>query len=164
MRYLSDDGTVTVRTVKDVRFPVSDIGVGIWSEPLPEGVGFAKVLPNDWQNCIGQSALFNIPGLRLTQFKDAAVVNFTKISAFQIRPDQTNPHRYSFYREAVLYDSGTGCFWLPEGEFVLLMCLLGSSSGPFIADHKPVINSAMTALGSPYQLTEYDLSAFPTYD
>jgi len=60
-------------------------------------------------------------------------------------------------------DSGTGCFSELNGAMIAIGAWSNPLSCDNISSHEPEINAAMTSLGSPYQLTPVDLSAYPSF-
>ena len=61
--------------------------------------------------------------------------------------------------------SGHPVFCLVNNELALLGCYFSASAGSSVtrSDVRTAVNAAMTTLGGGYQLTNVDLSGFPTY-
>jgi hypothetical protein len=82
-------------------------------------------------------------------------------------PSAEYTHRYALWENIVGGDSGHPSCIIINNQLVIMTCTYGGWSGQiagpnYLAYHTE-INAAMTSLGGGYQLTEIDLSGFPTY-
>lgn len=175
IRFVQADNTIVTRTVTAVLthpsyvpyFP--DIQVGVLSSDVPEGITFARVLPADWAEHLPLLNLVrSLPCLCLDQEEKALVTDLSNLgnSANFVAPSQLNfAQRLAFYESKVGGDSGNPAFLIVNDELVLLTVWTygGAGSGTFVTPQIAAINAMMTALGGGYQLTEADLSGFPTY-
>lgn len=173
IRFVKMDGTVVNRTlVNKLNLPGAslskDITVGLLDSPVPEGVTFAKILPENWATKIpALSHNRGVAAFALDQeekglVRDWVVESAGLSSGFASPTDVT---RLGFYESIIGGDSGNPAFLIIDNQLVLLTVWTygGGGSGTSVRACKNEINAAMTALGGGYQLTEVDLSAFPSY-
>jgi hypothetical protein len=175
IRFVQADNTVVTRTVSAVLthpsyvpyFP--DIQVGVLNSDVPESVTFARVLPADWSEYLPLlNIVRSLPCLCLDQEEKALVTDLSSLgsSANFVAPSQLNfAQRLAFYEPKIGGDSGNPAFLIVNDELVLLTVWTfgGAGAGTFVTPQIAAINAMMTALGGGYQLTEIDLSGFPTY-
>jgi hypothetical protein len=191
VRFVTADNVVVERTVTAVQNVgpanaednyASDFCIGLLDSDVPETITFAKVLPADCGDYLPSmipitSADWVLPALYLDQEEKALVTSWwgtvpqaltrvlTEKVSFRVPSDAT---QLSFFEDIIDGDSGNPQFLIIGGELVLLgTWTYGTSflagSGPFTTYWADEINAAMTTLGGGYQLTEVDLSGFPTY-
>jgi hypothetical protein len=174
LKFVTQNNTVVSRTLSAVLthpdyfsfmlYP--DIVVGVLDSDVPAEISFAKVLPADWQARMPSlSAASAVPALRVDQLKRATVADFRGISAGGSFLLQEPATRQAYYAPIIVGDSGHPVFVIINGAPVLLGVFTsgGAGSGTFVTQHKNAINTMMTNLGGGYQLTEVDLSGFPTF-
>ena len=143
-----------------------DIKIGIFSEDVSTDLAIYKVLPSEYKSKV--SLPFSAIGTN--QFKETTILECHSYGHYNILP--TDSDMASFSIPIITGDSGSPVFTVAENnELILLNCWHHGGStpdGPFIADFKPVINSAMSELSkalnlsSDYQLIEVDLSKYPS--
>ncbi|MGB7157114.1 MAG: hypothetical protein WBD40_03545 [Tepidisphaeraceae bacterium] len=143
----------------------SDVRVCLLDSDVPASISFAKVLPADVEDRFGESLAVGVPGFGLDQEEKASVRDLIRIDnwvTYRVPHDAT---RQAFYDPIVGGDSGNPAFLVVDGELVLVATWTsgGWGHGPDYSRYLDEINGAMTTLGGGYQLTEADLSGFPSY-
>jgi hypothetical protein len=172
MRFIRADNAVVERTLVGIEtlpgytphYP--DLRVGVLNSDVPAGIGYARVLPENWPTKLPSlSAAFPLPALCLDQEEKAIVSDLTLLINMALFDRPTNSQRALFYEEKIGGDSGNPAALIINGQLVVLTCWTfgGAGSGTSVVYHKAAINSVMTSLGGGYQLTDADLSAFNTY-
>lgn len=138
----------------------SDLMVGLYDGDFPS---FAKVFPSNLFDYLPSLSLKAVPAIlcnqsgekiqRLTGIYSSAA---SKLSFVKINTNDTS---------IINGDSGNPAFLVVDGVPVLLGTLTGGGGGSITTIHDQLtdINAAMTALGGGYQLTEFDLSEYPSY-
>jgi hypothetical protein len=174
IKWISKTNTVYSRTITDYINVIPndesiDILVGVVDEDLPEDIGFLKVLPKNWQNYWKSYGSVSVPVFCSDQehkniVGDAVFKidgNYKKI----LRNAPTDAQRLSFFEMLWSGDSGQPWGVILDGELILAGCSFGGEGGtsPIHVAYHDEINAAMTTLGGGYQLTDVDLSDFPTY-
>jgi len=165
MWFVSQDGQVVTRTLTSSLLAATDLRVGVLSDDVPPAINFASVLPSDWADYIpAVDAAFTVPVLMLNQAERASISNLVSLAS----PRFTNafPENYQqFYGSFVSGDSGNPVFLVIDESPALIGVLTygGAGAGFHVAQFASEVNAAMTTLGGGYQLTEIDLSEFPTY-
>lgn len=143
-----------------------DFRIGLLDSDVPNTIGFAKVLPSNWETYLPSiNSAFAIPILVLDQEEKALVTDWTFAST-SIRCSQpTNAQRLSFFENIISGDSANPMFLIVNNELVLLSVLGGggAGSGASLVFYKNEINSLMSSLGGGYQLTEISLNSFNVY-
>lgn len=175
IRFVTQDNTVITRTITNVINHPSyvpyypDIRIAVLDSDVPNTISFAKILPQDWADylpSIGSNILnANVPALVLDQEEKALIAEWRSSSTLNSFIYPTNSQRLLFSESLIVGDSGNPSFLIIDGELVLLAVWTfgGGGSGTNIMLQKDAINSMMTTLGGGYQLTEIDLSGYPTY-
>lgn len=184
IRFVAQDNTVVTRTITALLahpdyvpfYP--DITIGVLDSDVPGSIAFAKILPQNWRTYfpsvggpfISQSSFGprGLPALALDQEEKALVTDWrnamedTGINQFS-KP--TNAQRLVFYEDIIPGDSGNPAFLIINNELVVLNTWTygGPGMGTHLVPHKNAINTMMTQLGGGYQLTEVNLTGFPTY-
>lgn len=184
LRFVTQDNVVITRTViaTAVVDTSTDLQVSLLDEDVPETITFAKVLPDNWQDYVPGLA-FGLPVLYTDQQEKALIctgmLNGIRIAnplawfIKRITPASVYEKRALLFEIIVGGDSGNPSFFIINNELVILSTWWHSSGtdepehpscdGPNIAYFKTAINTAMSTVGGGYQLTEVDLSGFPTY-
>jgi len=184
VRFVKSDGTVVnkVMTAKLTHpnytpyYP--DITIGVLDSDVPSDISFARILPASvvpylpsFGSIIGNQWC-NLPSLTLDQEEKALVTNYYAEQiqfVGQLTSKFTNPVlgtlRAPFFENKIVGDSGNPALLIINNTPVIVCVWTsgGAGSGTAIANHKAAINTMMTTLGGGYQLTEIDLSGFPTY-
>lgn len=143
-----------------------DITVGILDSDVPAGIGFAKILPQNWATYLPSlSSTYSLPALVLDQEEKALISELYSLGAsagFKTPIDST---RLGFFESIISGDSGNPSFLIINGTLVLLTVWTfgGAGSGTNILSEKTAINTMMSTLGGGYSLTEVSLSGFNTY-
>jgi len=186
LRFIGPDGEVSVHTVTStVNVDGADIRVGRITPALPEHITFAKVLPKGCRNRLPGFSWAGavVPAFKINQDLQALVVGTTvPYSDSTRRPWGATPSTLlgdleplkQFTNNLRFLDSGNPTFVLVNGEAILVSVHSSTIGGPFLSDDgvgnyvelTPIydlVNAAMTALGGGYQLTDVDISSFPTY-
>lgn len=180
IRFTGPGGEVIERTIVDEAVdpdydpqpfnPYPDWAIGKLDSDVPGTIGFVKILPSNWADYLtitGAGSLRRVPGLMLDQYKRATIGDASRNGLSAHFGTANEAHRASFNRAKIYLDSGNPGLLTDGTDLIILCCWTYGGyypSGSGITFNAARINAAMTALGSPYQLTEYDLSAFPTYD
>ena len=143
-----------------------DIKIGIFSEDVSTELAIYKVLPDGYRSKL--SLPFSAIGTN--QFKETTILECREYGQYNTITNSSTMANFSV--PIITGDSGSPVFTVAENnELILLNCWHHGGStpdGPFIADFKPVINSAMSELSkalnlsSNYQLIEVDLSKYPS--
>jgi hypothetical protein len=172
IRFIATDNTIVTRTITALEsIPVTaslypDITIGVLDSDVPSSISFAKVLPDGWEAKLDVSAA--APPVVCTDQEEKFLIR----SVYRIDTLQPDAFAYftsppdlaysSFYENLVSGDSGNPCFFLINGDLVILTVWSTGigGSGTSIAAFKSEINTIMTNLGGGYQLTEVDLSGF----
>lgn len=187
-RFVTQDNTVVTRTLTaKLTHPAyspyyPDLSVGVLDSDVPNTIGFAKILPQNYRNYLptlnGSSGTVPsntplLPVFGASPEKAALVRNLytindqpasTKLVSFSVPENASS--RYPFYvRNYIVGDSGSPMCLIINNELVVLTVLTGGGAGNGTSVHsfKSDINTMMTTLGGGYQLTEVSLSGFPTY-
>lgn len=139
----------------------SDLLVGLYDGDFPS---FAKVFSADLlTDYLPSLATHGVPavvcnkfGQKLQRMTTGTIWANSKLAFAKINPSDD---------DIVGGDSGNPAFLVVDGEPVLIGTLTGGGGGSVTTIHNQItaINAAMTALGGGHQLTEFDLSEYPTY-
>jgi len=175
IRFIATDNTIVTRTITALEsIPVTgslfpDITVGVLDSDVPASISFAKVFPDGWESKIPNIESSRLPAVCTDQEEKLLIRQAYRISPVQLNGNAvfTAPSEiaYStFYENLVSGDSGNPCFFLINGDLVLLTVWStgGGGGGTSVTAFKAEINAIMTSLGGGYQLTEIDLSGFST--
>ena len=175
IRFVSLDNTVVNRTITalathpDYSPYYPDITIGVLDSDVPNSISFAKILPSGWASyfpSIGVAATgATIPVLVLDQEEKALVSEWRTSGGMNIFAQPTDPQRLQFFESIITGDSGNPAFIVVNNQLVVINTLTygGAGAGTFVSAHIGAINNMMTSLGGGYQLTEVDLSGFPSY-
>jgi len=185
LRYVKMDGTVVTRTMiskkslPNYKAAYPDITIGLLDSDVPEGISFAKVLPQNISSYLptlyaGSVNVPRIPAVFIDQEEKALIEDWFKDEflhplpyapgyfIFVDRP--TNATRAAYYENPVDGDSGSPVYVIINGEAVLLtVTTFNSGIGTSIRHNYSAINTVMSDLGGGYQLTDIDLSNFTIY-
>jgi hypothetical protein len=186
IRFVTPDNEVIERTVISRRSSKEhtgldyDVSVARLNAPVPESISPAKVMPANWLEYIGQLAyrrpipcIDTVPNRRLgiSLIVGGGPGKWMETRAPIEPPLIVDPlPEYTvwkeFWNQKVAGASGNPAFWIINGEAVFLHGFSYSWAGNHLGQEpiRGIVNAMMTALGSPYQLTPADLSAFPTYE
>jgi hypothetical protein len=170
--WLAPNGTLVTRTFVDDFYRVGslDLCVGKLDSDLPDSIPFIKVLPSDAYDYLpsiqtSNQTYYPIPVFAVNQFRKAILrdwysyVNFSEQVAIALAaPSDTT--RFAYSTTFISGDSGSPVFAVINGELVLITLV---SPGIDLVTNYSLINSTLTAAGSPYQLTPVSLSAFTDF-
>jgi len=178
IRFVTMDNQVITRTVSNTTslsgFGISgsvypDIAIGVLDSDVPSSIGFAKILPSGWNSKIPSLYKKDLPILALDKEKKALIqslYSLTTRSGVNGALAQTRPpaefQRKVFYEPTINGDSSSPFFLIINNQLVLVTTA-SYNGGTNYQYYKNEINSLMTTLGGGYQLTEIDLSSFPSY-
>jgi hypothetical protein len=180
IHFVDNNNNVVIRTVISVKkhpsvaeggtFP--DITIGVLNEDVPSSISFAKILPDNYINYLPgiNMSLGNfakLPVYIADSPENALISDFVSISnngSMTCSPPPDNL-RLAFHETMVTGDSGSPMCFIIDNSLVILGTVTWSGAGAGTATHpfKNDINQIMTDLGGGYQLTEIDLSSFPSY-
>jgi hypothetical protein len=146
-----------------------DYEIGILDSDVPNSITPAKFLPDNWTTKLTSiiSELSLVPTIYTNQNEEVFTSDWVKDDGMIRCSAPTVQSRLDFFSMLIAGDSGHPCFIMVPGSnapVILTVWTYGiSGSGTSLFRHKTNINSLMTSLGGGYQLTEVDLSAFPSY-
>jgi hypothetical protein len=174
MRFVKADGTVVSRTLTaklthpDYTPHYPDIAVGVLDSDVDNDISFARILPQNWQDYLPTINGYSdgkLPVIRLDWEEKALIADWSVQDTHTILTIPTDAQRLKMYEPAIGGDSGNPILTVINNTPVILAVLTsgGYGAGTSICYHKTAINTMMTTLGGGYQLTEIDLSGFPTY-
>ena len=156
-------GSVVTRTIiAQRRIQTTDLMLGKLDSDVPNTIAYAKVLPKTFYPLFSEvlnNGSVKVPIMSLDQQEHASVTDTyvqSQNSFFSIPTDST---RLSFYEGTYEYDSGNPSLWVYNNDLIIISVWFGGGlgspgSGPSFHYYRDDINSTMTALSSPYQLTE----------
>ena len=174
----------TVSAINDIG-GITDCRIVRFSEALPSSVAKYKTLPSNWENYSPNSGVTRCskwpiiltshyrwdsewPAQRSGRFAYVAqVYNLLQATSvnfilFQATNEFVN---YNGIESGISGgDSGGPCFFIINGELVLVHCFLGANGGPFIPSFLSNINSALNTLGPSGQTIQtVDISGFTDF-
>lgn len=170
LRFITKDNNVIERTLlrkkthpeykgRIGRFQ-HDIVIGLLDSDVPDSISYAKVLPDNWKNYLGNRR--RLPTFCLDQEEKALITDvigeFNWSSVYHLKP--TDAQRLKYDEEKIIGDSGNPAFLIISSELLLLNVWTYPSSGSSVFSEKATINQMMTDLGGGYQLTEFNFSGF----
>jgi hypothetical protein len=143
-----------------------DLHVALLDSDVPSEISFAKVLPDNWINYLGD--IYRLPALCL-DFEEKALVNdfYNGINKQWLSHTvPTDPQRLKFYESKIVGDSGNPALMIIGSELIITNVWTwgGAGAGTSIFFEKQAINQIMKELGGGYQLTEFDFSQFKELD
>ena len=152
-------GKISPSVIQNTYFP--DITVGVLDSDVPEAIGFAKILPTNWQQHLNPNG-FRVPCLALDQEEKALVSDLFHLSRSAVFTYPNRQKSREFSESIVAGDSGNPAFMVVDKQLVLITIWTfgDAGSGTFITNQKDEINRAMAELGGGYQLQEIDLGGF----
>jgi hypothetical protein len=174
MKFVDMNNNIITRTLtgKAERVAGTDISIGLLDSDVPAGFSFTKILPVDWKNHLNISSATNkVPLFSFDQELKAIV---SELSAGDSEtwinniPSSVSP-RSLLWEDIASGDSGFPSFLIVNNELVVTFLYYNGGSsggGPNIQNYKTQINTAMANLqggSNPYQLTEINLDASPSY-
>jgi formylglycine-generating enzyme required for sulfatase activity len=130
----------------------------------PARFTFARVLPDDWATKLPDLSSANpVPIIALSQFETAMIKDLSSDGpSFTIIQPPTDPQRLAFSADLIGKDSGSPGIMIVNGLPVVLTVWTTPGGGASISVNKATLDTMLDTLGGGYQLTEIDLSAFPT--
>ncbi len=178
--FVQNDNTVVAGTITGTqRIGSTDLEVVKLDSNLPSTITPAKVFSyNVFCGAAGTRSIYTpckslfIDGIPIISYMQSMTlrVNVTTYNSAIICGDfmyawsqASGPPYHDWGLVAVSGDSGHPLFTIVDGSVVALCTYYLSTSAPPISDYIPEINAAMIALGSTNQLTQVDVSRFPTY-
>ena len=167
-RFVDVDNNVVERTVDAIQYVASDITIALLNDDVPSSIGFAKVMPSNWEEYLPISSSCKVPAVATEKHKYAAVSDVHSVtsgSTWISCSTPTDPQRLLFFEFLEGGDSGHPAFFIINDELVLLATWQsgGAGHGPCHAGFISEINTAMTSLGGGYNLTTAYLSGFTSY-
>lgn len=186
IKFVTNNNEIITRTITNmIGHPnfsgfANDISIGILNSDLPASIKPARILPSNYSSFFptisGNNNITRINNLlgciTINQFKDVGLTSLASInSMFQLMHPNTDPllnpsNSYdNFYRNLILYDSGSPAFIVINNEVILLGVFTngGPGRGTFLSEHISVINNIMNNYGGGYQLSVIDLSSYSSY-
>ncbi len=134
----------------------------------PHGLKHYKLLPADINDYLpNMSSTIGLPCICHDQFQQATIADmaFALETVTQFRKPPLGSDRRPFYRDKIDGDSSQPAFALINGEAVLLTVWThgGAGAGPPLHALHGEINSALSEVGSAYQIEVVNLTGFPNY-
>lgn len=172
IRFVDSSNNVVTRTMTNKLTHPSyspyypDITVGLLDSDVPAGIGYAKILPQNWAAYLPSlSSTYRIPALVLDQEEKALISELYNLSTYASFSAPSDSTRLGFFENIISGDSGNPAFLIINGTLVILTVWTygGAGSGTSILNQKTAINTMMSTLGGGYSLTEISLSGFNTY-
>lgn len=166
IRFVTKDNQVVERTIVHAISPkytgmyFPDVTVAVLDSDVPSSIGFAKVLPENWDQYMEVRP--DLPCLALDQEEKALVTNLQYMNEYAAFNRSSDPAIKAFYEDIVWGDSGNPAFMVVDDQLVLLTVWTfgAGGAGTSIAGQRTEINNMMRELGGGYQLTEVDLTRF----
>jgi hypothetical protein len=176
MRFVKADNTVVTRTLTAMvslsttadYYP--DMTVGVLDSDVPAGIGFARVLPDNWASYLPTLATRPLPTVGTDQEEKLLVRELSTLTnppgaraVYAVPADQ---QRRAFYEDVISGDSGNPSCLIVGNQLVLLNLWTfgGAGQGTSVQAFRTALQSAMTTLGGGYTtLTNIDLSGFTSY-
>lgn len=174
----------TVSAINDIG-GITDCRIVRFSEALPSSVAKYKTLPSNWENYSPNSGVtrcFKWPIILTSHYRwdgewpAQRSGRFAYVAQVYKLPQATSVNFILFQatNEFVNYngiesgirggDSGGPCFFIINGELVLVHCFFGANGGPFIPSFLSNINSALNTLGPSGQAIQtVDISGFTDF-
>lgn len=170
LRFVDASNNVTTRTITAQQavsgITSGDICVGLLDSDVPSGIAHLKVLSSSvLSSKMPGSNLIRFGIFQFNQQHQAIVTDalFNDSIAVVSTFTPTNSNRLQFNIPIVNGDSGGAWCAVINGELILVCTALATNTGEGDAYSISAINSVMTSLGGGYQLTQYDLTSFPSY-
>lgn len=174
IRFVKADNTVVTRTIiakatsPGIIDNYPDISIGLLDQDVDAGISFAKILPENWETYLptaNGASSGRIPVIKLDFEEKALIADLYTENTRTSLAQPTNGIRAEMYETTIGGDSGNPILTIINNTPVILSVMTygGSGAGTSIRNQKSTINAMMTQLGGGYQLTEIDLSGFPTY-
>lgn len=156
-------------TASDNKNYYPDYEIAVLDSDVPNTITPVRFLPDNWTTKLTSIVpeLGSIPTIYTNQNEEVLTSEWVKDDGMVRCAAPSAQSRQSFFSLLVAGDSGHPCFIILPGSttpIILTVWTYGiSGSGTSLFRHKTSINSLMSSLGGGYQLTEADLSAFPSY-
>lgn len=176
MRFIQADNTVVTRTLTAVvaltnsadYYP--DITVGVLDSDVPAGIGFCKVLPDNWASYLPTLSARSLPCVSADQQERLLIRGLNTLTYPPgNRANYSMPadmQRRAFYADVISGDSGNPACVIIGDKLVLLNLWTfgGGGTGTHVTAFRTAIQAAMTTLGGGYTtLTNVDLSSYTTF-
>ena len=167
VRYFSGlDGVVYNATVSKLyQVGSTDLTVGEFSQPLPDSIVPAMILPIDYATYIGSGR--GIPALHSDNEKKAVVADLVSLGESYIRARiPIDEVRRAYYEHIIVGDSGHPRFLVLGNNVVLLDCVHSGpgspGTGPSVHHYREAIQQAIESFGdtNSWEMTEVDFSDF----
>jgi uncharacterized repeat protein (TIGR02059 family)/uncharacterized delta-60 repeat protein len=166
LSFIDANGNQVIRTVVAHQYLGNDLTVGVLDSDVPDTITYYPLVASSTLNSKLQTldrSFFDVPVIGFNQTPRLVVRNLFSLSntSQQVTHFEYTTAPYSDYTQSVIGgDSGSPSFILIDGKPILLTAYTGHGSGPAHGAYINQINSAMTALGGGYQVTQYDVSCF----
>lgn len=164
--FVDNDGNTITRTMaSSSRIGAYDINIGVLDSPVPTStITYYPILTLSQVNSyIEYSGREDIPILVFDQ-EDKAIIHettgATNDSYLEHNAPASTSTRYAFYEDLGLGDSGDSAFMIIDSKPVLVLTHSTSGDGPNYPAFRNLVNSKLNELGSPYDVSEYNLDCF----
>jgi len=171
LRFVTTDNQVVDRTVvSSQQIGSSDIRLGVLNEDVPDSIGFAKILPDDWADYLPNDGaglpILSTDGMSGDEnalvFDSVNLYHDIVITVYVTMGPPADATRLGFWEDLIEGDSGNPRFLVIGDELVLLAAvysIVGNEPADAIVAYAADINAAMSG----YQLTRIDLSGYTSY-
>jgi len=168
--FVASDNTVHARTIISGSNPTGDLFIARLDSALPPSIVPARILPSDYALKIPQEQLDTHFALSIFT-NQAREIRIGQVDGFTSLVHVSKPqfdYAQDWYSPVLAGDSGQPAFLIINGEAIALGVWFASNFidlGEFPGIHvfASQINAAIISLGSAYQLSQIDLSAYPSY-
>lgn len=173
IRFIAQDGTVVDREIASASYVApGDIRVVTLVSDVPAGIKFAKVLPKNYQIYLPMKTVntynVSVPVLYFDQEEKILIGSMlSNDGSATLLGDANNtslrPQLSPFFETPIGGDSGNPILMPVGNDVVLLTVFTSPTAGSSITHFYDGINAAMQNNGSPYRLSDVDLSSFKTF-
>jgi len=164
--FVDNDNNVITRTMGDsLQIAGTDLRVGILDSDVPEEIAFYRVFPSNWNSYLKYREYI---GIVVSDQENKALTQDWKTFKTDLGdtiihvPSMDSP-KSEVTEQLVGGDSSSPVFAILNGEMIAMGTHFGANVCPFVSYYHADVNTAMSTLGGGYQLTDVDLSSFPTY-
>lgn len=166
VRFVAKDNSIVERTITAkisppyTQFLFPDITVALLDSDVPDSIGFARILPEDWRRYLEERP--DLPCLATDQEEKALVTNLQALNSHASFNRPTEGPEKDFFENIIAGDSGNPAFMVVDDQIVLLtVWTFGhGGSGTSIEHQRDQINLMMRNLGGGHQLQEINLGRF----
>ena len=166
LSFIDAEGNQVLRTVVAHQYLGNDLTVGVLDADVPSTITYYPLIASSTLAAKTQTLEPGDMDLTIVAFNQTPRLVVRDVYSILNVYNQTSHFPYTsgpfsqFSQDTIGGDSGSPAFILIDGKPVLLTAYTGPGGGPAYGNYISQINSAMTALGGGYQVTQYDASCF----